>query len=214
MKKIVVFILCLALLVAFAGCAQTPEETASPTTEATPSPTISEAPTTEQTPEATTEPEPEETQASVGSGEMKEVQFHNITFMYNDKYEFEQSSDSILKLQYEPPNKAFVQVFYIKKSLPEDQRDIELATVHDAYISGFDDQQMVETDPIEIAGMPSVGTTALVKTENSGWFHYMMFTIPTSDGYITFAYLINSENEPAVDHTDEFTEMIKSVKIT
>ena len=221
MKKATVLVLCLLFLVIMAGCAgQAPAQTALAENEDTaPSPTLSEQPASSSPPDSAS-PEAEEdaeedAQVSTGTGEMKTVDFYDVTFTYNDKYEFEENDEAkVITIRYEP-KKAYTQIFYLEEDLSQDEEEkaMLLTTVHDAFLSSFYDTQMVETDVTEVAGIPALSTSALVRTKNSSWLHYVLYTVPTDEGIISFAYFMNSDNMPEGDYLPEFIEMANSLII-
>lgn len=216
MKKLVCMVLTVLMAAGvMAGCSQPAAEKAS--AEATPSVEQTAAPT----PEATATPTPAATpspEASVGTGEIQTMDYHGLTFEYNDKYALEKNEaedDDYIIITYAPKG-AFANICVSGTILDEEQRDIEIDLFHQAFLQTFVNQmgktQNKQTNDLEIGGVTAKATTAILNVEdNNSWVNIMAVTVPTQETYVSFLFVM-SEGADSV-YSDEFMQMIDSIQV-
>lgn len=212
MRKILLTLLVILLILSVIGCS-VPQNISNNDLENVEE--VSEQPTPEPTTIPTLEPTPEptpEVQASEGTGEMKQVIYNDITFLYNDKNVLvEKTEENSITIRYEPQN-TFANIFYSEKIFTDDESNGEVTFWHAACYSGFE-MQNEQTNDIEIAGIMSKTTLAYIRVGDSPWLQYLLFTIPTGEGFVSFAFFMNLEDIPEEDYSGEFIEMVESIKI-
>lgn len=208
MRKILLTLLVILLVLSVIGCSA-PQNISNNDLENVEE--VSEQPTPEPTSIPTLEPTPED-QASEGTGEMKQVIYNDITFLYNDKNELvEETEKNSISITYEPQN-TFANITYSEKFFSDDESNGEVILWHSANYSSFE-MQKEQTNDVEIAGIMSKTTLAVIRVGDSPWLQYLLFTIPTGEGFVSFAFFMNLDDIPEEDYSGEFIEMVESIKI-
>lgn len=205
MKRISCLLLCIFMCLAFVGCDADLE----------PKPIQSQLPTQETatpSPEPTVSPTPEPT-PSARAGVEQEVEFGELRFTYNDKYDLEQSADgesiSILFI----PSAEWMKISKVPKLDALDSLSLEeqLRFHVGASTSGFDSVSNEQIGDIQVAGVPGAFKSAIVKSGD----HYVNFTAVVfygeESGYVIYYYNIFDQTEGLETHAEDFGQIAESI---
>lgn len=205
MKRISCLLLCIFMCLAFVGCDADLE----------PKPIQSQLPAQETatpSPEPTVSPTPEPT-PSARAGVEQEVEFGELRFTYNDKYEMEQSADGESISIFFIPSAEWMMISKAPKLDMLDSLSLEeqLRFHVGATTSGFDSVSDEQTGDIQVAGVPGAFKTAVVKYGD----YYVNFSAVVfygeESGYVIYYYNIFDKTEGLETHAEDFGQIAESI---
>lgn len=173
------------LLVALAGCGQ-------------PKNNITD------TPPVTSEVSPPESSTVV---EMEKTEYNGLSFECDAAYESKEK-DEFISIIFEK-GVATLDLSFMETKLTD--RETETALVNGALISSFSETKDEKKNDVDINGVTSKSTTALVKGESTPWLNALCLTVPTKTGNVSFLYL--QALESGTDYTDVFGEIMESITV-